>query len=179
VKLVRQRETALETANVQLEEISVRDPLTQLYNRRYLFQRMQEEIASIADGRTLSVLMIDLDGFKRVNDETGHMRGDALLKEIANALVKSCRGSDVAARYGGDEFVILLPGTAGERATQVAERIAQAIREVGLRFDAKRPVTGSVGLAEAMRDEEVASLLRRADQNAYRAKQSGGNRVAA
>ena len=179
MRVVRQREVELEQANVQLEEISQRDPLTQLYNRRYVFQRLQKEIGRIPAGHALTALMLDLDGFKRVNDESGHLRGDALLKEIAATLTKNARDTDVVGRYGGDEFIVLLVGTDAEKASAVAERIANAIREVGLRFDAKRPVTASVGLAMAEANEEVASVLRRADQNAYRAKQSGGNRVAA
>jgi diguanylate cyclase (GGDEF)-like protein len=179
VRAVRKREGELEHANAQLEELSQRDPLTQLYNRRHLLARVQQELARAGRGHPFAVLMIDLDGFKRVNDESGHLRGDALLKEISAALIKSCRETDVPGRYGGDEFLIVLPDTDAQSAQPVAERIAGAVREVGLRFDARRPVTASVGVAQGGAGEEVASVLRRADQNAYVAKQSGGDRVAA
>jgi diguanylate cyclase (GGDEF)-like protein len=123
--------------------------------------------------------MIDLDGFKRVNDLRGHARGDAMLQAIARALSDTTRASDVTGRYGGDEFVVILPDTDPEAAQGVAERIAGAVREVGESTGDDKPVTASVGIAAARPIDDVASLLHRADENAYRAKQSGGNRVAA
>jgi diguanylate cyclase (GGDEF)-like protein len=177
VRAVRRHESELAAANVRLEEISQRDPLTGLFNRRHLFTKLEYELARAKRGHPFGVIMLDLDGFKRVNDVQGHLRGDMLLKEIASALAASTRVIDVTARYGGDEFIVILPDADAAQAQLVAERIAKAIRDVGLRFDAQRPVTASVGTAQAHADDSVASLIHRADESAYRAKKSGGDRI--
>jgi diguanylate cyclase (GGDEF)-like protein len=173
----RQRELVL--ANDQLAELSQRDPLTNLANRRHLFAQIERELLRLRRGHPLAVIMIDLDHFKNVNDHEGHHRGDQLLKDIAAALVATTRESDVTGRYGGDEFVVALPDTAEPEARVAAQRIADAVREAGRRASTAHPVTASVGLAFADREDTVATLLRRADQNAYRAKRDGGDRVAA
>jgi diguanylate cyclase (GGDEF)-like protein len=177
VEQIAARQRELEEANAKLKELSLRDPLTQLYNRRYLMERLEAEIARVRRGRKLAVVMVDLDRFKRVNDDTGHARGDALLQELARALTSSVRETDVVGRYGGDEFVVVLPDTDGAQASSVADRIVQAIREVGVRFDPIRPVTASVGLAIATPDDEPRALLQRADGASYDAKLAGGDRV--
>jgi diguanylate cyclase (GGDEF)-like protein len=179
VDALRRRETELMEVNARLETLSQRDPLTNLFNRRHLMERMELEIERVKRGHPSSVLMLDLDGFKRINDSQGHWRGDLLLKEIADAISATTRVTDIAGRYGGDEFVILLPDTEGPMASTVGERIAQCVKDVGLKFDAARPVTASVGVAVATGDDVVASLLRRADENAYAAKKQGGDRVVA
>jgi len=176
---VQRREELLVTANRLLEQLSQQDALTGLYNRRYLFERVEAELARVRRGHPMSLLMLDLDGFKKVNDAQGHLRGDVLLKEISEALAVTTRKTDVNCRYGGDEFMIVLPDTDSTQALAVAERVAESVRSTGSRFDAKRPVTASLGLAIAETSDTVASLLRRADENAYRAKQSGGDRVVA
>jgi diguanylate cyclase (GGDEF)-like protein len=178
VKTIQSREAALVEANHRLEELSQRDPLTGLFNRRHLFERIEHELERVRRGHSLAVLMIDLDGFKRINDHDGHLRGDALLKEVAGALGTTVRVTDLVGRYGGDEFVVVLPDTDEEKARTVADRVAAAVREVGLRFDADRPITASVGLAVAGGSDAVAPLLRVADERAYRAKRDGGDRVA-
>jgi len=101
------------------------------------------------------------------------------IKEISAALAATTRTTDVACRYGGDEFCVLLPDTDPDQARVAAQRVTECVRDVGLRFDAKRPVTASVGLAMGEPNDTVAAVLRRADENAYRAKQSGGDRVVA
>jgi diguanylate cyclase (GGDEF)-like protein len=169
----------LERREQLLKELSQRDPLTNLFNRRHVFERIEVELARVRRGSSLAVVMLDLDGFKRVNDALGHLRGDVLLKEIAVALFKTTREVDVAGRYGGDEFVVALPDSMAEQAAVAADRFARAVRDAAKRFDAAHSVTASVGLAVATRDDTVASLLRRADENAYRAKQQGGDRVVA
>jgi diguanylate cyclase (GGDEF)-like protein len=163
----------------QLEELSQRDPLTQLYNRRHAMARLEAELARVRRGHPLALVMLDLDGFKRVNDLQGHLRGDVLLQELAHALAGAVRATDVPARYGGDEFLVLLPDTEADQAQLVASRLTAAVEAIGRRFDASRPVTASVGLAIATVDDGAASLIRHADENAYRAKQQGGNRVVA
>jgi diguanylate cyclase (GGDEF)-like protein len=177
VRALAAREHDLAAANERLLELSRRDPLTQMFNRRYLLERLEVELARVRRGHPLAVVMLDLDGFKHVNDEQGHLRGDLLLKELGVALAGTTRASDVASRYGGDEFVVLLPDTDAEQAARAAERLATSVRAVGERFDAARPVTASIGLALAREEDAVASLLRRADESAYRAKQAGGDRV--
>jgi diguanylate cyclase (GGDEF)-like protein len=121
--------------------------------------------------------MMDLDGFKRVNDIHGHLRGDDLLRRIAEAIGGTTRATDVAGRYGGDEFAILLADTNQSQARAAAERLVHAVREAGSGFDAGKPVTASVGVAVAHDDDDPPSLLRRADEHAYRAKERGGNCV--
>jgi diguanylate cyclase (GGDEF)-like protein len=172
------REEELLGANRKLQELSLRDPLTQLYNRRYLMERLESELARVRRGRPLAVVMVDLDRFKRVNDDTGHQRGDSLLQELARGLARSVREADVVGRYGGDEFVVILPDTGGPKAEIAAGRIVDGIREVGVGFDPDRPVTASVGLAIARADDDARGLLQRADRASYDAKGRGGDRVA-
>lgn len=179
VRAVQRREAALVVANQRLEQLSQLDPLTNLYNRRHLFARIESELARVRRGKPLALVMVDLDHFKKVNDSEGHLRGDVLLKEIASELAATTRETDVAGRYGGDEFVVVLPDTDAEQARAVAERVAQSVRDAAARFDSERRVTASVGIAVADAGDSVAALLRRADENAYRAKQGGGDRVVA
>ena len=177
VTAIRDREAELSRLNRQLEEISQRDPLTQLYNRRRLVECLEHELARTRRGHALSVLMIDLDGFKRVNDERGHLQGDDLLVGISQAIASSIRASDVAGRYGGDEFAIVLPDTELEQARLVAERLVAAVREPGRQLEPPCSVTASVGIAEAKSGDDVRGLLRRADESAYCAKQRGGDGI--
>jgi diguanylate cyclase (GGDEF)-like protein len=170
------REGQLVEANARLEELSQHDPLTELYNRRYLFDRVTAELARVRRGYQLTVVMLDLDRFKRVNDGLGHASGDALLHGIGTTLVRSTRVTDIVGRYGGDEFLLVLTDTDAEHARIVAERVVASIRETGLRFDASYAVTASLGVATADETDTVASLLRRADENAYKAKHAGGDR---
>ncbi len=171
------RAAALVEANRKLEELSQRDPLTGLFNRRHLMHRLDEELARRRRGHPLVAVMIDLDRFKRVNDEAGHAQGDVLLAKIGEALAKSVRATDVVGRYGGDEFVVLLPDTDAEQAKIVAQRMVLGVREVGLAFDAKRGVTASVGMAVATPEDDARALLSRADDAAYAAKSHQGDCV--
>lgn len=177
VTRARQREKELRELASRLEELSSRDPLTQLYNRRHLMARLDEELARVRRGRPLAVLMVDLDKFKRVNDQQGHQRGDEVLVAIAEALAGTTREVDVPGRYGGDEFVVLLPDTPPGAAELAGERLVTAVRSVGLSFDAEEPVTASVGLSHARPGDEARGLIQRADALAYRAKEGGGDRL--
>jgi diguanylate cyclase (GGDEF)-like protein len=172
------REGQLVEANARLEELRQRDPLTELCNRRYLFDRVSAELARVRRGHPLTVVMLDLDRFKRVNDELGHQRGDALLHKIGATLVSNTRVTDVVGRYGGDEFLLVLTDTDADQALIVAQRVVASVREVGLRFDPSHAVTVSLGVATADATDTVSSLLRRADENAYKAKRAGGDRYA-
>jgi diguanylate cyclase (GGDEF)-like protein len=175
--IVLRQMLALDRMNQRLSELSHLDELTGLYNRRHLMSELRRQLDRVARGARCGVMMIDLDGFKRVNDQLGHDAGDLLLMDIASALTGETRAVDLVARYGGDEFVVVLPDLAPEGTLPVAERVVQAVGRVGLERWPTAPVTASVGLTMARGDDDVASLLRRADAEAYAAKRAGGNRV--
>jgi diguanylate cyclase (GGDEF)-like protein len=175
-RALRRREHQLRIANARLEQLSQRDPLTQLYNRRFFVQRVEEELARVRRGHGMAVLMMDLDGFKHVNDEQGHLAGDELLRRIAQTVTQTMRVVDVIGRFGGDEFVMLLPDTDITQAETVAERVVRMVREVGTEADPRRPVTASVGVAIPRIDDDVTIVLNLADEAAYAAKQEGGDR---
>ena len=174
---IRERELQLIRANQQLEELSQRDPLTQLYNRRYLLTRLEVELARVRRGHPLALLLVDLDHFKAVNDTQGHLEGDAVLRRVAAALERATREIDIAGRFGGDEFVVVLPDTDAAQAAIVAERLIAEIRVEGRKTDADAPVTASVGLSTGRPGDNTGDILRRADEAAYRAKADGGNRL--
>jgi diguanylate cyclase (GGDEF)-like protein len=171
---IAQRERELSRTNKMLDELSRRDPLTNLVNRRELFALLEERLEAKDKA---AVVMVDLDGFKKVNDTHGHHRGDMLLVEVSRALEGAVRESDVVGRYGGDEFMIVLPRTDSAEAAGVAARVVSAIEATGKKFDST--VTASVGISESRDGDSVASLTRRADENAYAAKKGGGNKFVA
>ena len=169
--------------NEVLSRSSHIDGLTQLFNHKYFQDKIAYEYeAATRYERPLSVAMIDVDSFKRVNDTYGHTVGDRVLESIASALIAETRSSDIAARYGGDEFALILRETRIEAALHCANRIAQAVR--ALRFtvgDTALRVTVSVGLA-ALPHRRIGSarhLLEYADRALYRAKRNGRNQVQA
>lgn len=165
-------------------EMAVTDPLTGLYNRRYLDTHMQLLMErSVKRERPLSVLVIDIDRFKSVNDAHGHDVGDIVIREFAKRIRLTIRGIDLACRYGGEEFVVVLPDTDADTAQTIAERLRLRIAtepfEVG-REALRLNVTASVGLSALSRASETADLLlKRADMALYEAKNSGRNRVVA
>lgn len=175
---LRHREQLLREANAGLEELSVRDPLTRLYNRRQLESRLEEELPRVRRGHPVTVLMMDLDGFKSVNDEHGHLAGDEMLRRIAGAIQESTRAIDVVGRFGGDEFVAILPDTDAEQSKVVAERLVRTVRAIGEGLNPRKPVTVSVGIAVAQPEDDGATVMNSADDAAYRAKAAGGDRFA-
>jgi diguanylate cyclase (GGDEF)-like protein len=177
VAAITRHEQELTRVNRELELLSQRDPLTHLFNRRHILECVELELARVRRGHCAALLMIDLDSFKLVNDQFGHQRGDDVLKQIAEAIAYATRVTDVAGRYGGDEFVVVLPDSDEAQAEGVAKRLVEAVQRAGDAFGATQPVTASVGVAIASGDDDARSLVRRADANAYRAKQLGGNRV--
>ncbi len=177
VRKINQREVQLVVANERLAELSRQDPLTKLWNRRHILSHIEQGLAWLNRGRPMAVVMIDLDQFKRVNDSRGHLEGDQVLQLVAEALQRSTREVDVAGRYGGDEFVIVLADTNQEEGRVAGNRFVAAIREVGTQFDDRNPVTASAGLSIARPGDTVASVLKRADDFAYSAKRKGGNRL--
>lgn len=176
---------SLALSNLRLRESlrlqSIRDPLTGLYNRRYLEESLSREIARC--GRRdlpLSVLMLDVDHFKQFNDTHGHGGGDALLAAVGQLLSSRLRGEDIACRYGGEEFTIILPESDTTSALHYAEELRLAISQLSVPFSGKTlpPVTASLGLATYPVDGVAGlTLLRKADAALYRAKRSGRNQV--
>ncbi|MEO6259173.1 MAG: diguanylate cyclase [Thermoanaerobaculia bacterium] len=180
-----QRENAhLLTQNRILSEISARDSLTGLYNRWYVMEKIDSEMnRSLRNGSPVSVLMLDIDHFKNINDSFGHTAGDSVLRTFGQVLRDSCRVYDVPGRYGGEEFCIVLPETRVDNTTVVAERIRE--RLAASRFDMGEQeisVTASIGIAgmDSRNGEDVvtsSALIDRADRALYSAKHLGRNRV--
>jgi diguanylate cyclase (GGDEF)-like protein len=178
-------EAAMALANAQLYEttraLADRDPLTGFYNHRYLHERLGEEILRAQRTQApLSVLMIDLDDFKLVNDTLGHLFGDDVLRWAGEQIRGALRASDVAARYGGDEFAILLPDTPADGAGEVGERILAALRDNPHQAAGRGPVTvgASIGVASFPTDGHTAqALIAGADAALYRQKRAGGRGV--
>ncbi len=161
----------------RLELMAVTDGLTGLYNHRFIFERLEEETAKVSRyGRPLSLIMIDIDNFKRVNDTFGHRFGDEVIQSVSHAIMANIRKTDIAGRYGGEEFLVLLPETDVKAARVVAEKIRNTVSQ--LRFaDPHVSVTVSAGVAEAEKSETYESLINRADAKLYLAKRNGKNRV--
>lgn len=179
-----EREVARRTGEVgelleKLSHLARRDPLTDLFNRRAFSERLHEEIArSQRFGEVFSLVMLDLDHFKRVNDTCGHPVGDEVLRQFAAALRDTIRAEDVAGRFGGEEFCLLLPQTAAADALALTERVRSRVAEIAVAAgDGVCRVTCSGGIAEWHGALDEQGLLRRADEALYQAKNSGRDRV--
>lgn len=168
--------TALRDKAGEYEQLSVTDPLTSLLNRRYLEERIAEEITRSKRHRfSLSLMMLDVDDFKAYNDSFGHPAGDTALRTVADVLKEILRGADVAARYGGEEFAILLPQTSSEEAAQIGERIRRKIEKTEF---PQRSITVSVGIASCSNEvDSPRDLISAADVALYAAKNHGRNNV--
>jgi len=177
----RNREAAL--LREKLREQAMHDNLTGLYNRHYVEEWFGLELRRAQrHGRPIAAIMLDVDHFKRFNDSFGHEAGDLVLRELAGALRRSTRGSDVASRYGGEEFLVLLPECPLDAALRKAEQLREEVAKLELRYDGRPlgPVSVSLGVASFPdHAKESAELLRRADEALYLAKQAGRNRVVA
>ncbi len=169
----------LERLRQRAEKLAVTDTQTTAFNQRYLFPRLRAEIDK-ARGRLLplSILLMDLDDFKEVNDQFGHSVGDELLSCFADNVLSCVRNSDVLVRRGGDEFVLLMPDTSHSRATEVAQRVRAEVAQTEL-GDPSRPVrrTVSIGVATWDGTENAKDLERRADLAMYEAKRRGRDQV--
>ncbi len=168
--------------NVQMSiEMAITDALTGLYNRRYMETHVGTLVEqATARSKPLSVLVLDIDYFKAINDTHGHDAGDDVLREFALRIRKSIRGIDLACRYGGEEFVVIMPETDMAVATIVAERLRRRIASEPFPIQegaGRVEVTISVGIATLGRDDSAAAMIKRADQALYRAKRDGRNRV--
>jgi diguanylate cyclase (GGDEF)-like protein/PAS domain S-box-containing protein len=173
----------LEQANEQLEQLASTDPLTGLFNRRVFDEQLKAQIRLMKRmSKPLSLLVIDLDGFKQYNDRHGHLAGDQVLKTMARLFSQNMRTSDIIARFGGEEFVAILPDTTGPAALQLAERMRLAVRAHAWENDG---ITISLGAAtltftetsSAQEPGERTRLFSEADQALYHSKSSGRDRV--
>jgi diguanylate cyclase (GGDEF)-like protein len=175
---LQEQNEELRAARERIEELSRRDPLTGLTNRRWLDEvlRLESERAK-RYGAPLSLVMIDLDHFKDVNDTFGHAAGDQVLKATAAALESAARMTDVVGRYGGDEFVVLLPNTELDHAGMLAERMRTALCMMPVTFRADA-VTASFGVAAWADGDTTESFIARADEALYDAKHAGRDTVA-
>jgi len=161
-------------------QMAVIDPLTGLYNRRYMASHLDTLLSRGDQQHGTAVLILDLDHFKKVNDSHGHQVGDDVLREVGARIVRNIRGMDMACRYGGEEFVVLMPDTTQEAARVVADRLHRAIG--GTPVPVRAPVgdlavTCSIGLASSFGEDSAEGLLKRADDALYRAKDAGRNQV--
>jgi diguanylate cyclase (GGDEF)-like protein len=186
IALAAAEQLSLALANLRLKETlrtqSIRDPLTGLFNRRYLEVSLERELQRAARrSQTLAVLMLDIDHFKRFNDSHGHEAGDALLAQFAEVLKHAARAEDIACRYGGEEFTVILLEADAATALRRAETIRQATADMSLTWrNQQMPhVTVSIGVAVFPRDSQTPNdLLHRADGALYLAKKAGRNRIA-
>ena len=172
--------TSRKNREILLKNQAYRDPLTALYNRRYFEEEVAKQLTECKLQKVpYSVLMIDADKFKNINDTYGHKIGDKVLIELASVTERALRDNDIVARYGGEEFVVFLPGVSSEQGIAVAERLRQSISKIVVYSDAGQPVsfTVSIGLSSSEISEDVDTLIKTADEALYRAKQNGRNRV--
>lgn len=164
----------------KLEHLSAIDSLTGLLNRRALFERLSQEMARAKrHGSVLSVILCDMDGFKEINDTYGHTAGDEVLRYIAQTLKEPLRRADTVGRYGGDEFMIILPATSAKGAQSLAERIRSTIEATEFQVAEGRTVrlSVSIGVAECNPESDINDIVRNADKALYTSKQAGKNRV--
>lgn len=170
----------IEANIIEVERQSIIDPLTTVYNRRYMYSYLADQVKSVkGENNHLSVILFDIDFFKRLNDTYGHLTGDAVLKALANILKGACRGKDIVTRYGGEEFLLILPGANLEDAIARAEEIRDCVEKSYLCNDLPEgtSVTVSGGVASFGPDDTDETLVARADENLYKAKENGRNRV--
>jgi diguanylate cyclase (GGDEF)-like protein len=167
----------------EIYRLIIIDALTDIHNKRYLLEFLDRELSRSARyGRPLALIMFDIDRFKSVNDDLGHLGGDFTLREVAACVKSSIRKEELFARYGGEEFVIVLPETNQEAGVSVAERIRTLVERHTFQYEGKAyPVTISVGIAVTAGDDTLTphDLIRQADEKLYQAKHLGRNRVVA
>ncbi len=177
----KKAQDALLESEARLREQSIRDHLTGLFNRHYMEETLERELLRASRKQLpLGIIMLDVDDFKRFNDTRGHAAGDAILRELANLLLGHIRGGDVACRYGGDEFIIVLPDASRVVTCERAELICEYAKQIHLQFEGQtlQAVTLSLGVAGFPEDGSTsAAILRAVDAALYRAKREGSGRV--
>jgi diguanylate cyclase len=179
---LRERNASLREAMVELEDLATRDPLTRLPNRRTAMQQLDRELSRNErrreGGDGLCIGLLDVDLFKRINDRYGHPAGDAVLRRIGDTLNEVMRQGDFVARFGGEEFLIILPETGLEGGQRAAERMREAIAGMALNdLPLQEPVTVSIGLAAHDLSRRIEETLGLADQALYEAKHLGRDQV--
>jgi diguanylate cyclase (GGDEF)-like protein/PAS domain S-box-containing protein len=173
-------EKQLRESEKRYKELSITDGLTRLYNSRHFYTSLQLEIErSHRYHRSLALLMIDIDDFKKFNDTYGHLAGDKVLAKTGAVIRSVLRETDTGYRYGGEEFAVILPETVGPGAVQVAERIRKdlAAMPISLKAKTNRNITASMGVSELLAKDKLSEFIKRADENLYAAKTEGKNRV--
>lgn len=165
----------LEEQNELLENLATTDELTKLFNRRTVYSKLEYEMDRAKRYKNpLSIMMIDIDHFKQVNDRYGHVRGDDVLREVADTIRRSVRRTDIPGRYGGEEFLVIFPNSNLAESLVVAERIREGVNEI--KYDDDLRVTISCGV-KTFEGETITELLHKADEKLYEAKEQGRNRV--
>jgi diguanylate cyclase (GGDEF)-like protein len=168
-------------ANLRLQDQAMRDAVTGLHNRRFLEESLtHEELRARRHGHQLAIMMIDVDHFKEFNDTLGHAAGDAILRSVGECMLAASRGEDIVARYGGDEFALMMANTSQQTAWRRAELIRERLLSLEVAYNGSQlgPVTLSVGIAVLPdHGDTAAEVLRAADQALLRSKQAGRNRV--
>ena len=180
IRIMQKEEQVLRERGKSLEEMSVTDELTGLFNRRFLTATLTRKIAEARRGdMPLSLLVLDMDHFKRFNDTYGHLEGDRVLAMMGKVILQALRDEDVACRYGGEEFVAILHKAARDDAAEVAERLRSRVEKVSLTLPNRGAMhmTVSIGVATILPGEDERDLFMRADQALYRAKADGRNRI--
>jgi diguanylate cyclase (GGDEF)-like protein len=173
---LREQRSALSEAMEEVQRLATHDDLTGLVNRRYIQQRLtQEQSRFQRHGSPFSVVIIDLDFFKQINDSQGHAFGDQVLQAFAAEAVATVRASDLMARWGGEEFLVLLPDTHAAQAAMIIQRLLTRMPTIP--HASAPPLTFSAGVTESRRDETVEDAVARADAAMYEAKESGRNTV--
>jgi diguanylate cyclase (GGDEF)-like protein len=173
---LRSQRAALTQALREVQRLAIHDELTGLANRRHMQERLEQEKSRCQrTGRQFSIAVIDLDHFKRINDSLGHAGGDAVLRAFAAATAATMRGADLMARWGGEEFLLLLPDTPGAQAQAVVMRLLERVRTLPCAADL--PMSFSAGVTEHHQDESVSDTVARADRQMYEAKRAGRNTV--
>ena len=177
---IKVKEIELRAILAQADEVSHTDALTFLPNRRQVINSLQKEVHRADRYKTsLSISMLDIDNFKNINDSYVHTVGDQVLIQLADMMREGIRESDMVGRYGGEEFLILLPNTELQKAAELAERLCKSIRETSIDVGEKTNLTVSIGVAEYKHGEETwQKLLSRADMALYEAKNAGRDRWA-
>jgi len=167
--------------NHRLYQLAITDALTKAYNRQYLFHRLPDEIERHKRyGDPFAAVLLDVDLFKRVNDKLGHQAGDSVLRELSRVVQSRQRETDALVRYGGEEFLMMLPKTDVEGAATIAERLRAIVAEHAFPHSSETlHITVSMGVGQYRAGESEQEFIERVDQALYRAKQAGRNRVVA
>ncbi|NCC86921.1 MAG: GGDEF domain-containing protein [Clostridia bacterium] len=164
----------------KLEDMSFKDPLTTTYNRRFMLEYLQSQMKKAWEkGNELSIVMIDIDKFKRLNDNYGHLVGDEVLINLSSILKSMCRDDDIVSRYGGEEFLMILPNVDKQTAAKRADELRKKVETSSLSTEFSETVTISLGVGSYHCGMSCVKFIEEADQNLYKAKESGRNRVCA